>query len=176
VTAVSERLYSSTRFFQLDYTSIRKSLLVAKSDPLSLYEASLSPDSAAEAGSLVIGTFGPGSSSAVQSKAPSRRLSQPEKQGLENPGVSNRSRASSWDSGTTVTVGSDGSTTSEGGQSPESDEEVVLLVLNVPFVDVLWKVMALGSGVGPRAHHRVLPHDMDRQYGECCFERASMHL
>lgn len=50
------------------------------------------------------------------------------------------------------------------------------MVLNVPFVDILWKVMALGSGAGPRAHHRVLPHDLDRQYGECCVEDALKQL
>lgn len=165
VTAISERLYSTSRLIQLDSSSIRRSTLVAESPPLSLYETSLYPDSAAEGGSLIIGTFGPGDTSQASTTTPRKRSLSAQHGFLETQQPApDRSSADSGGGGAD-------STSKEGakfglGRAPAGDEEIVLLVLNVPYVDVLWRVMTLGPGYGPREYHRAAAHDTDLQYGE----------
>ncbi|GAQ83693.1 hypothetical protein KFL_001580070 [Klebsormidium nitens] len=164
VTAVSERLYSTVRLLQLDSSSVRRSTLVAESPTLSLYEASLYPASATEGGSLVVGTFGPGDNSQNSFTTP-RKRSLSAQQGLldSEDGPTDRSGAHSREGGADST--SKEGTESGSGRPPAGDEEVVLLVLNIPYVDVLWRVMTLGPGYGPREHHRASAHDTDLQYG-----------
>lgn len=126
-----------------------------------MYESSLYLSSAAEGGSLTIGTFGPGDSFGAPQKAPLSSEQGPFETG--NPALG-RNEADSRE-GATDLKSKQGASSGE-GRAPAGDEEVVLLVLNVPFVDVLWRVMSLGPGYGPREHHKASPHDSDSEYGE----------